>query len=551
MADNNNKNKPPQKSTKTMLRDAGVKAAVDTERFGISLSKDVQEILNRAQEEIIGEVSRIDPSGVTALTWRQQRLLKVQDSINALLGQTYGDILKKTGTDLSKFGSYIARRTVGDLNQSIGVEIADVKLAPDQLKAIASSSMVKGRLLKTWWKDAQDDTKRRLSKAMSEATLTVQAGMVKGEALGKIVTGVKQALNTSRSEAEALVRTSVSQVCNDARVAMYKQNADIIKGMEACATLDTRTTPLCRSLDRKRWTLDGKPIGHNMRYPGFPAHFRCRTTTIPITKTFAELAGPESPLTKPKIRKLEQLTPTQRAAMDGPVAASTDYAEWLRSQPESVQRDALGPKRFEMFQAGKLKSMADLVHQTGRGLTIAELEERFAQNGALPMAAVLQECEKEICKRTTEKMYALDPSTGRVIMSKEGARNYLSLTEREGLMMQDAVVTHNHPMGTTFTHDDIESLVMYHVRELRIATPRKAFSLSIDYAKCPHVKPEEILREIEAEAFKHEIDLIDSTLDALLTGEMTPAQFEKGLYDEVWKRTSRKLKWLKYQAKNV
>lgn len=539
------------KSTRTHLRDEGIHIAIDSLRFSEGINRKVWKILKQAEQEISGEVAKIDPSGVEKLTHRQGRMLKLQDKIGAVLAEKYKTIMKTSGGDLADFAGYVSRRTVANLNQAIGVEIADVMMDANELRAIASSSMFKGRILKEWWKDAQQDTRKRLNKGLSDATLTAQTGMVKGDSIGRMTTAVRRAFDTSRSEAEVLVRTSTLQVCNDARLAMYQQNADLIKAVEWCATLDTRTTPICRALDGRRFSLDGQPVGHNMRFPGVPAHFQCRSTTIPVTKSFQELAGEDSNLPTRKKKALETLTPSQRASIDGPVAGSTDYTEWLRGQPANVQRDVLGPKRYEMFQAGKLKSVADLVHQTGRALSIAELEARYALNGERPLADVLMEYEEEIRKRSTEKAYVLDAKTGRVILSKEGTRDYLSVTEREGLMMQGSVVTHNHPIGYSFSEDDILSCITYRMQELRIVTPRNTYSLSIDQARCPHVKTEEILQAVNTEALKHQIDLIDELGDKLLNGTITPLQYERTFFHEVWKRTGRNLKWLKYQAKSA
>ena len=59
-----------------------------------------------------------------------------------------------------------------------------------------------------------------------------------------------------------------------------------------------------------------------------------------------------------------------------PVSGNMTYNEWLLTQPKAVQIDVLGPGRFKLWKEHKL-SMSDMVHQNGRPLSIADLEERF------------------------------------------------------------------------------------------------------------------------------------------------------------------------------
>ncbi|HQM30601.1 MAG TPA: NUDIX hydrolase [Syntrophales bacterium] len=67
-----------------------------------------------------------------------------------------------------------------------------------------------------------------------------------------------------------------------------------------------------------------------------------------------------------------------RASMTGQVPAVLNYNEWLKTMPESVQIEALGQPRWELWKGGKI-TMADMVHQDGRPLSIAELEKKIAQ----------------------------------------------------------------------------------------------------------------------------------------------------------------------------
>jgi len=71
-----------------------------------------------------------------------------------------------------------------------------------------------------------------------------------------------------------IVRTSVNQVQNQASQAVYAANSKVAPKYEYVATLDSRTSAVCRD-------LDGKQFAYN-KGPTPPQHFNCRSTTVPV-----------------------------------------------------------------------------------------------------------------------------------------------------------------------------------------------------------------------------------------------------------------------------
>ena len=207
--------------------------------------------------------------------------------------------------------------------------------------------------------------------------------MVQGESIGELIGRIRGSktspgvMSISKREATALVRTSVMSVAGAARMQTYRANSDVLDGIEVVATLDARTTPMCAGLDGRRFDLDGKALdGGSDKPAGPPFHFNCRSTTVPVCKSFAELAGPDSPLSKKQIRSLEKAVPKgERASMNGPVPTQT-YDAWLKDQSAETQKEILGPARFELWSRNKL-SMSDLLNHAGQPLTLAELRQRL------------------------------------------------------------------------------------------------------------------------------------------------------------------------------
>ena len=92
-------------------------------------------------------------------------------------------------------------------------------------------------------------------------------------------------------------------------------------------------------------------------------HMRCRSTSTPVTKSWRELGIP-----------VDEMSPGERASMDGQVPADQTFGQWLRKQSASRQDEVLGPVRGAMFRAGApLDSFYDA---RGRYLTLDELRQR-------------------------------------------------------------------------------------------------------------------------------------------------------------------------------
>lgn len=82
-------------------------------------------------------------------------------------------------------------------------------------------------------------------------------------------------LNTSKNRGIALARTEINYIANQASLASY--NMANLKKYEYLATLDMRTSDICRDLDGFVGPVSQAKVGVN--FP--PMHVRCRSTTIP------------------------------------------------------------------------------------------------------------------------------------------------------------------------------------------------------------------------------------------------------------------------------
>jgi hypothetical protein len=374
------------------------------------------------------------------------------------------------------------------LNGLVKVDIFRHSLTTEQIQAIASDTLITGAPSAEWWAAQSSDT-------LAKFTRIVRMGMLQGQTGDEMAREVRDMMGTSMRNAQALVRTSVITTNNAAHMALYEANADVLKGVQWSATLDTRTclvagTPVAtpygpvpiesikvgdavlggsrrpmptvstmsRRVERtvkvtlsngetvqcttdhlwlksnQEWVeakdlkagdvlafalnegpdeggsdgksgltvvsvefvdgevevfdievggdhsfivhgavlhncqecgaLDGQTWKMGDKHPMPSLHMGCRCSLLAVTKSFEELTG---------IKGLDDIPESTRASMDGQVASSTTYLDWLGRQDAATKADILGPGRARLLEAGKI-SLSDLVDQRGNELTLAQLK---------------------------------------------------------------------------------------------------------------------------------------------------------------------------------
>jgi hypothetical protein len=156
------------------------------------------------------------------------------------------------------------------------------------------------------------------------------------------------------------VRTSINQVANAASQQVYEANQDITQKYRYVATLDTRTSSICRALDGREFEYGKGPTP--------PQHFNCRSTTVPVIN-YKELGFDPPP-------------PSKRAAAGGMVPADQTYGQWLAKQDLATKAKALGASKVPYFNRladkyGPTDAIAKLVRDDGSELTLDQLRARY------------------------------------------------------------------------------------------------------------------------------------------------------------------------------
>lgn len=110
---------------------------------------------------------------------------------------------------------------------------------------------------------------------MNELDTTFSTGILKGDSIPKIAKKINERMNVGKYNAVRLVRTESAYFHNQKTLLDYKESG--ITKYQYLATLDKRTSDICKELDSKIYDITKAKAGVN--YP--PMHPNCRSTTIP------------------------------------------------------------------------------------------------------------------------------------------------------------------------------------------------------------------------------------------------------------------------------
>lgn len=288
------------------------------------------------------------------------------------ISQAYESIGKQVDLNLYDLAELETGWTRKLLASSLKVSMGEIAtVSKEQLNSLVSEVLIEGAPSAEWWS-------RQSVKLTDHFKDGIRQGWARGESIDNILKRLTGGVDENGDPifdirkgtlrgAEATIRTSVQAISNDARRQVYKENADILQGVQWVSTLDTRTTIECASLDGLMWDMDDNPIDHDMVLIQPPRHWNCRSVLVPVTKSFEELG----------FKEYEDFDEGERSSIDGQVPASKTFDKWLSEKPQSYAEEVFGVERAKLWSEGKI-SVRDMVNQQGNPLTLDELRKKIA-----------------------------------------------------------------------------------------------------------------------------------------------------------------------------
>jgi SPP1 gp7 family putative phage head morphogenesis protein len=279
--------------------------------------------------------------------------------INQIISTAYKEAEISLAAEVKSYIAIEAKKTSNVVSEIL--EISSKSLSVAQINSVYSEALVEGAISKEWWSRQSEKLKRVFKDNMRQ-------GIILGETNQQLVRRLRGSkalnytdgiMNISRRDSDALVRSSVQSVSNNARYKTLEANASLIEFYQHVSTLDSRTSTVCAVRDGLRWYADSKkPYGHNIAFQVPPIHWNCRSTLIPIIKG-VEL--PDDPI---------------RASSDGPVKANLTFEKFMKKKPIAFQEEILGVEKAKLWRNGKI-SLRQLLDQKGNELSLSELKDLY------------------------------------------------------------------------------------------------------------------------------------------------------------------------------
>ena len=345
------------------------------QRFSVAELKKVHKIMDDAANALVDLIEGTKPLTKFSKA-RYKALLKnvteVQGVYNREIKATMTNDMKKASSLVAKSESVMIKNTFAEVN----LDVSMTKILPSQVWGTVTKNPVM----------FADGTTYSVNQAVNlfnvkntrAALSTVQQGYLLGETNQQIAArlvnnGIYQG---RKGAAQSMVRTITSHMSSASRRHVYEENTDLVYGYQWVSTLDKRTTHICQSYDGQVHIYKEADIAkygaNHALLPGAiypPAHYMCRSTTTPLTRSWKDLGVPMD-----EKAKVPQNT---RASMDGQVPATLKYDDWFKNQPAAIQKDIIGPTRYKLWKAGDVSDLSTFRAGT-RLLPLDKLAKRLA-----------------------------------------------------------------------------------------------------------------------------------------------------------------------------
>lgn len=228
---------------------------------------------------------------------KYNRLVAIEQQIRAEIKNLGGIELNNFKTILSDIYKQSYYQTVFQLEKGIQSVIDFSLLKPEFVKEVISFNWSGVPFSERIWSN-HDALVKNLRTELTQ-------GIIQGDSVDKIARRMRQKFNSSVFQSQRLMRTESARVISSAQEKIY-QDSGVVQELIYTATLDSKTSEICRDRDTKRWKID------DPKRPKIPAHPNCRSAWIPAVKEY-----------EPKKRKDNET---------GKIINYKNYEEWSKEK---------------------------------------------------------------------------------------------------------------------------------------------------------------------------------------------------------------------------
>ena len=254
-------------SSNQYLIDATTRHSVFLQRYAGGEAKKAVKTLNRIRREINARLSQ-EPT-----LFQRNRLLAVLEDIDSIYTSGYATIEQ----DVIRGVFALAEQEAGFSTKLYNIATEANFVLPSESSLMQAVELAPMAVPKDVGLTIDAALTEYGDKKIEQIKQAITDGVVLGDTTPEISAKVGNIMTTlHRRQLETLVRTTTNHTSSVARQETFKQNEDILEGYRWIATLDNRTALICMSRDQQKLRIGIDPMP--------PAHWGCRSTTIPIVK---------------------------------------------------------------------------------------------------------------------------------------------------------------------------------------------------------------------------------------------------------------------------
>ena len=454
--------------------------AIDLNRFSNSVSKKLVTSYNNVMLKAVRQLEQIERQPLSKQpaykTARLRALIKqTKQSLNSWANGSVDDLITElegvakvqAGFIEGQLKKSIPKGMAEKIHDQIGYSVRSVAVSPSFAKSVVSTdptainlAVLKSELagtkapqgtFKLTAKEGQTITlpngntvkKSFLGIAQAEAkrlNQVVRSGLLSGEtttdivkdlvgnlrkdqkgSLSQLLAQGGAATKSANNQVMTIVRTTVNQVTNTASQTVYKANPDVTEEYRYVATLDSRTSPVCRDLDGQIFKYNQGPVP--------PQHFGCRSTTVAVVN-YKKYGFTPPPAGK-------------RASVGGPVPANTTYGKWLygerakgsKFKAGKEQIAALGEQKAKYFNRlsnkyGPDQALKKLIREDNTEVSLAQLQKRYGKPEDIQLKTKIKPPSKALIAKEGKYMTAAE---------KAGTVKYTPLTTAQKKLVDQSI----------------------------------------------------------------------------------------------------------------
>lgn len=271
-----------------------------------SIQETLQKLKNgsgeKTERELLAELE------APAYQARISRLMELQNQIDWVMKTVYQQEKMQSTAFYENLAKDAYYRTVFDTQKRTGLAFSFARVSNKQIDQVLSMNWSGKHYSERIWKNIGD-----LAQDLKEE---IVVSLITGRTERETAELIEKQFSSGSMQARRLVRTESAFISGELTAKAYEECN--LEKYRFLATLDLRTSKICRELDGKVFLISERKVGTN--YP--PMHPWCRSTTISI-------------IDEETMARLERMAYNPKTGRTELVPATMTYGEWYQKYVEN------------------------------------------------------------------------------------------------------------------------------------------------------------------------------------------------------------------------